>query len=229
LRAYRPDVPDRLEAIVLRCLEKDRLRRYANVAELAMALAEFAPPRAGASVERITGTIRAAGLAASPPELPPAARMTDPIGSPTSAPFTQTTGMGAVRSSGRAGAVLAVALAVVVVGGAGMLLARRGQETSSASATTEPTVSAAAPASATASASAEATSPSTNPTTLASATTSPQETNPASSTVAAASARWRPAARPRPAGRGPASYCDPNYTLDDQGRKHFKPECFLNK
>jgi serine/threonine-protein kinase len=53
LRALRPDVPAKLEAVILRCLEKDRTRRFAGVEELAMALAEFAPPRSRLSLERI--------------------------------------------------------------------------------------------------------------------------------------------------------------------------------
>src|SRR5580704_3980153 len=43
LRAYRPDAPVALENAMLRCLEKERDRRYANVAELAWALLPFAP------------------------------------------------------------------------------------------------------------------------------------------------------------------------------------------
>jgi serine/threonine protein kinase len=54
LRVARPDVPARLEAVILRCLEKDRERRFANVQELAVALAEFSPPRSCISLERIS-------------------------------------------------------------------------------------------------------------------------------------------------------------------------------
>jgi serine/threonine protein kinase len=48
LRSYRPEVPPGLEAVVLKCLERERRSRYPNVAELAIALAEFAPKRARA-------------------------------------------------------------------------------------------------------------------------------------------------------------------------------------
>jgi eukaryotic-like serine/threonine-protein kinase len=71
VRGFRPDVPSALEAILFKCLEKDRRRRYRNVAELAVALLEFAPKRAKASVERIAGIVQAAGLSASALELPP--------------------------------------------------------------------------------------------------------------------------------------------------------------
>jgi serine/threonine protein kinase len=54
LRSERPDVPPRLEATIMRCLEKDRTRRFGSIEELAMALAEFAPPRSRLSLERIS-------------------------------------------------------------------------------------------------------------------------------------------------------------------------------
>ena len=52
LRALRPDVPPALEAAVLCCLEKDRVRRFHTVADLAGALAPFAGPEGVASAER---------------------------------------------------------------------------------------------------------------------------------------------------------------------------------
>ena len=64
LRACRPDAPQGLEAVMLRCLEKDRERRFANVAELAWALLPFAPERARAYVERINGVVGSSALAA---------------------------------------------------------------------------------------------------------------------------------------------------------------------
>ena len=70
IRDFRADVPLALETILLRCLEKDRERRYPNVAELAHALVAFGPSRSRSSVERITRTIEAAGLSARPPAAP---------------------------------------------------------------------------------------------------------------------------------------------------------------
>jgi hypothetical protein len=42
VRQLRADVPSGLEQVILRCLQKDRARRYATVGELAAALAPFA-------------------------------------------------------------------------------------------------------------------------------------------------------------------------------------------
>jgi serine/threonine-protein kinase len=53
LRERRPDLPPSLELLILRCLNKDPAFRFASVAELAQALAEFTPPRAFVSIERI--------------------------------------------------------------------------------------------------------------------------------------------------------------------------------
>ncbi|MFO0756420.1 MAG: protein kinase [Byssovorax sp.] len=53
LRQSRGDAPAELEAVILRCLEKDLSRRLQNVAEFAWALQPFAPERSRISIERI--------------------------------------------------------------------------------------------------------------------------------------------------------------------------------
>ena len=53
IRAFRDDVPADLEAVVLRCLATDPSARFANLAELASALVQFAPPEAELSVQRV--------------------------------------------------------------------------------------------------------------------------------------------------------------------------------
>ena len=70
LGAVRPEVPAELQAVVLRCFEKDVERRTASVAALARALAPFAPPRAAGSVNRVVAALGAArekGLPAKGP------------------------------------------------------------------------------------------------------------------------------------------------------------------
>jgi serine/threonine-protein kinase len=52
LRDRRPELPEGLVAIILRCLEKDRTMRFNDVGELAAALCAFAPHRSMAVVER---------------------------------------------------------------------------------------------------------------------------------------------------------------------------------
>lgn len=58
LRESRPDVPVGLEAIIDRCLAKMPPERYQSVADLADALAPFAPLRSIASISRISGVLR---------------------------------------------------------------------------------------------------------------------------------------------------------------------------
>jgi len=60
-----PRVPAALEAVVFKCLEKDRGARYQNVADLALALLDFAPPHSRVSVERISRVMQRAGTPVS--------------------------------------------------------------------------------------------------------------------------------------------------------------------
>src|SRR5215471_14680002 len=53
VRHWRPDVPPRFEALIMRCLAKDPRQRFSGVAELAVALADFAPAGSTHSVDRI--------------------------------------------------------------------------------------------------------------------------------------------------------------------------------
>ncbi|WP_394839886.1 protein kinase [Pendulispora rubella] len=62
LEELRRDAPPGLSHVIERCLEKDPDLRFANVAELAIALLPFAPRRARISAERSASVIRAAGL-----------------------------------------------------------------------------------------------------------------------------------------------------------------------
>jgi len=87
LGMYRPDVPPGLEAIVDKCLEKDRNKRYQNVAELAVALLPFAPRRARLTAERTTAVTRAAGLLSDPSfQVPPSVYPPAPMSSSDSYP-----------------------------------------------------------------------------------------------------------------------------------------------
>jgi eukaryotic-like serine/threonine-protein kinase len=57
-RALRKDLPEGLQAVVLRCLEKDVARRFGNIAELALALLSYGPPGSEVSIERISRVLQ---------------------------------------------------------------------------------------------------------------------------------------------------------------------------
>src|SRR6185436_438308 len=86
MRMLRPDAPAALELVILRCLEKDRDKRYGNVARLAVALRDFASARGRQSVETILRTTEPTGqvaVSAAPAAAPPpgdGGRTMDPLG-----------------------------------------------------------------------------------------------------------------------------------------------------
>jgi serine/threonine-protein kinase len=73
IRDLRPDVPDGLAEAIGRCLQRDPGRRYANVAELARSLADFAPAEGAVFLDRICRILEA-GEAAAPRARAPHAR-----------------------------------------------------------------------------------------------------------------------------------------------------------
>ncbi len=76
LTALRSDVPPAVEAVVLRCMEKDPSHRFANVAELAGALAELGSASAHASAERIARVLEGGtGKLSLPIAAPPSVRI----------------------------------------------------------------------------------------------------------------------------------------------------------
>jgi serine/threonine protein kinase len=110
----RPEIPSGLEQVILKCLAKDRGRRFQNVAELALALAPYAPRRARASVERISGIIQSAGLSASALELPPSSGAAGESSQPaTMASWENTTD----QTKGRGRRLFLVALGSVLLAG----------------------------------------------------------------------------------------------------------------
>ena len=62
IRDFSPAVPDALQNVVRRCLEKDRERRFSNVSELAHALSPFGSRATSRSVERIARILGASSM-----------------------------------------------------------------------------------------------------------------------------------------------------------------------
>jgi serine/threonine protein kinase len=250
LRSFRPEVPSELEAIVFNCLQKDRSQRYRNVAQLALALLPFAPKRAKASVERISGIIQAAGLSAGAFAMPPSPQSADTQASAgTLPPLGRTTlGLTGRKTALGVGIVAAVALAAVV--GFMLLSFKRVQTPREDARVVDPR--AASPA--------ETPSPARIPTAVnAQPSAMPESSVTATVAMSAQPTPLPPAVRasqiakptaplPRPAGGGPPRVqptpspapsltasapsatahtpdCNPPYVIDSAGDRQYKPEC----
>jgi eukaryotic-like serine/threonine-protein kinase len=137
LRNFRPEVSDGLESVFRKCTEKDRDRRYANVAELALALLPFAPRSSKAAVEKVARIVQSSGLSAtalSVPPSPPVAQQPTPS---TQSALGRTAGPGA-GGRGRIIAALGTAIALIVAAAAGWRVSRSSQGAAVASASAVP-------------------------------------------------------------------------------------------
>ena len=205
MRVTRPDAPPELEAVVRAALEKDRDRRYANVAQFAAALAPFGSASSLASAQRIA---RVLGLPAGG-GMPPG-YSTDPRLSPSGvrppARMTGTTGgsgsiSSEVRGSAPSGAAIAAAIVAVLVfaaaGTVGVVAWKRHAAEAIAPALPPPTASVVVAPPAPPSAPVVLAEPEPTPSAAPSASAAP----PASSAAAPAVAPVRrPSVGPRPAG-----------------------------
>jgi serine/threonine-protein kinase len=243
---YRKDIPPRLEQLIFKCLEKQREQRFQNVGELALALLEFGSSHARASVDRILGTLKSAGMVARAPDEPD---VRDSIPAPRAAgPSVATAaawGSGTLATHrGKTAIAAAGAVGALALVGA-LLLLRKGP------APAQPPAAANLPALAQPSAALPTTqAPAPAPASAAAATPGP----PSPPTPTPAPGRGvgagpppppSPAQRPstaKPASRGPgapaiapagaaspaapkARNCDPPYTIDADGNRVFKKEC----
>ncbi len=151
LRGVRPDLPDGLQMVLDRCLDKDPAGRFSDVAALARALLPFGPPRSRESVERIEHVLgQAPGARPTPalggyvngPTLPAIARTTASsprIDGRTLAPTTT----GAARSRTSMWLALVVLVGVGAAAFVGVhLLQRPGVAAPLASSEVEPATSA---------------------------------------------------------------------------------------
>ncbi|HRI63928.1 MAG TPA: serine/threonine-protein kinase [Polyangium sp.] len=89
LHSFRPDAPPGFEAVIRRSLAKPREMRFRDVAELAVALAPYASPRARVYVERVA---RALGKPVGASMVAPIYTGEAPIGGDTNKPIAGTVG-----------------------------------------------------------------------------------------------------------------------------------------
>ena len=78
MRDTRPDVPPELESAVQKCLQANPKDRWSNVSELASAIAEFGPPAARVSAERVSRTLGVTPAHRSTPPPPTLGSITPP-------------------------------------------------------------------------------------------------------------------------------------------------------
>ncbi|HVW27341.1 MAG TPA: serine/threonine-protein kinase [Polyangiaceae bacterium] len=125
VRAARTDVPPALEAAVLRALEKDPAKRFATVADFAVALVSFGPARTRINVERASRVLRlpspASAAVTQPMADAPVASVSAPSYARTEAAWADTAGV--KREKSRTPAVVG-GVAAVLVAGAGLLVWR---------------------------------------------------------------------------------------------------------
>ncbi len=231
LRRYRPDAPVRLEAVVARCLEKDRNNRYQTVAELAVALAEFAPPQSRHLVDRIVGTVQRSSFSGPIPPLPLDSSPALPMAPPPSAVPANTIaswGEAGAHSSagGKALIALAVGMALAVVGVLTAILwprlsAAPPPETVFTAVSATPALSAAPAAPPPPPPPVDTAPPPVAPATAV-AVTPPPAPEPTPQRVTTGAPSSQPT-RPPPAPARPS--CNPPYTVDRNGTRHFKREC----
>jgi serine/threonine-protein kinase len=201
VRAFRQGVPAALERTIATCLQADREGRFSSVRELAVALEDFGSGKARASVERILGTLKTAGISGV-----------------------------TLSPSRRKGHALWIGAAVVfaVFGVVGILAVKRSSPSVApavvpATAASPPAPSSSAPSIEEGAASAAVVAPSAIAATEGPSAAASSESAARPQPSLRPSARSARPARPPPK---PAADCDPPYTLDDQGRKHFKAECY---
>jgi eukaryotic-like serine/threonine-protein kinase len=109
IRQFVPSVPVALQAVVLRCLEKDRSSRFQNIGELARALAPFGSRATSRSVERIGKILGAPSVSEGMPASMPSAQAA------RHEPSTQSNWGQTRPSASSAGPLIASAAAAIVV------------------------------------------------------------------------------------------------------------------
>jgi serine/threonine-protein kinase len=129
LTSWRPDVPPALQAVVFRCLSKTKNERYRNVAELATALAPYAPAHARGSIDRISRIVQGVGsgsidVAARTETTGAASNRLPPSPVASTAHAIGRTSPGVTRGGGGVKAVAGIAAIVAVTVGVTLVVTR---------------------------------------------------------------------------------------------------------
>jgi hypothetical protein len=228
MAAVREDVPDGMQAVVDRCLQKDPARRYGNVAELARALLPFGPPRSEQSVERIEHVLGLSGTA-----LPNTVTSEPPGTGAGASTFTPTTSH-APLAGGRTLLFSGLAAAIAVGGVIAAALALRAsghraanQPAASAVTLTVATAPSAvlAPLVPAAPSAPEEPVPVSAPPPTPPGPTALSAPARASAALPKAAAHSAPSPAPTPPVATPEPACRTVSYFDTDGNKHFKQEC----
>ena len=229
VRSLRRDVPDGIQAVIDRCLDKDPSQRFADVGELARALGPYGPQRGAQSVERISHVLGQARpsapvLGAGPLSAGNAATLLAGASSATSSPRLDSRTLSPLSAHpasprSRAGKWLLIP-GVVGLAVAAMVVLR--------TLSTPPMPAAAGPSAAeeaaTAAPSATVLVVPAAPVPVASVATVPSSIAPPSSVVPPPTpVTGRPRATAAPLPSGPR--CKVVSSYDAEGNKHFKQEC----
>ena len=235
-RAYRPDVAPGLTAIVGKCLEKERDRRYRNVAELAGDLAPFGSLQAKALADRIAGIIRLAGLDSTrfdPPALPTGLAVTQtPAGTlPAVGRTIHTTR----RKAALVGTTILGAVVLGAIAGSIASLHRPGPQTKGAHVADFPSTVSAASVAQLPTRSGEfddtvapvlgASSPNVGPRPVPSSSRPSVLVKKKSNVGMQPPTPSAPSTLPVAAAPAASPHCDPPYYFDSDGNKLFKKEC----
>jgi serine/threonine-protein kinase len=115
-RRFRPEIPEGLDALICRCLERDTRKRFANIPELAEALQPFGPAGHGKSaVDRIAGIVESARAPdeVTSPRIPATAMETTQTASARRVPLVFVDPAAKGRRATIAAAAVAVVMALV--------------------------------------------------------------------------------------------------------------------
>jgi eukaryotic-like serine/threonine-protein kinase len=224
----RGDVPAGLQAVIDRCLQKEPAARYADIAELARALAPFGPARGELSVERIEHV-----LGQADETVRPTMASYDSVPRHDNRTFSPTTSQ-AARPGNRV-LVPGLVIAAAVAGGAVLLALRPWAHHPAAPAVSSTAMTSSLPPPAPASVSAAADAIVKSTAELAATAPSTPSAAPTTSAVSTApgAPTWAWGGKPAPASRpssaasaaAAAPSCHVASYFDADGNKHFKQVC----